>query len=412
MPFILIGLAWHTGFQISFSGDERLVLSAFDVLVPVTILLAFAGHWYVRGSETAFGARLKLPLIAFAIFVVWGVGLALVRAVDPAPLIANLKAYTIYPLIALLLPWCITRWRQLYAAVFWMMTLILERALEGIVQGQAGSRTVILNSGTLVGRINGNFASVNQYALYVATGLLIGLGLLLGQRRLQWRLAYLAASAVLALALSLTLSRGAWLGTVVALVASAFCLGPRRSTQLLAVLALVLAVIAIIHPGTISAVAGRLQLNDNTVKERQQFLQVGFQVVESYPLGAGWGAGFILSPHGPIPADSFPWYHDDYLQLATEVGVPGMLAFVWLWLAILWPAFRTARKLRLTGHGPLILGLLAAVIASLVQAGTDQFFWHADLAPHIWLLTGLLLSALALVHNAGRPNADTAPSAP
>ena len=39
----------------------------------------------------------------------------------------------------------------------------------------------------------------------------------------------------------------------------------------------------------------------------------------------------------------------------------------------------------------------AAIAAFLAQASTEQFFWHVDVGPHVWILAGLLLTTACLV---------------
>jgi O-antigen ligase len=123
-------------------------------------------------------------------------------------------------------------------------------------------------------------------------------------------------------------------------------------------------------------------------------------VIRHYPLGAGWGAAFFRTPNGLTPGTTnvdWPWYHDDYLQLATEVGIPGLAVFLWLWLVLLRRGLRAYYRSRDTLQGALIVGLIASLFAMLVQAATDQIFWHADVGPHIWIIAGLLLAAATLV---------------
>ena len=43
-----------------------------------------------------------------------------------------------------------------------------------------------------------------------------------------------------------------------------------------------------------------------------------------------------------------------------------------------------------SNQGGPAAGLTAAFLGMLVQAATDQFLWHADIAPHIWIMGGLL----------------------
>jgi O-antigen ligase len=77
--------------------------------------------------------------------------------------------------------------------------------------------------------------------------------------------------------------------------------------------------------------------------------------------------------------------HNDVLQVAVSVGLPGAVAYVAIWILVLLSAYRLWRR----AEGPprvLAAGLVAAFTGYLVQA---QFsFSTVGLAPLAWLLAG------------------------
>jgi O-antigen ligase len=391
VPYLFIALAWHTGFLIDPPGGGGVHADVFDLLIPLTVFIALLGRWYSRPSVAVLAPYLRRPLAVFAVFWLWGVCLALGRGVALGPMVANLKALALYPLIALIIPWCITSRRQLYGAVALLLALIFERALVGVQQHAIGDTFA---------RVNGDFGGINQYAMYVMTGVLIAVALVACGRSQWYRLPLALVLSVPALALLLTQSRGAWLGTSVGLVALGVLLGMRRLAILLGLIVVVAAVVMRAQPNAGTIVIQRVssQHAQGTIVYRQDKLSLGLQVVEHYPFGAGWGADFHSTPGGLAPDDSFPWYHDDYLQLATEIGILGLAAFAWIWVAILRLGVRAFRMTRESIHGAVVLGLLVATVGALVQAGTDQFFWEAGNAEPIWIVAGLLLASVALGH--------------
>jgi putative inorganic carbon (hco3(-)) transporter len=237
------------------------------------------------------------------------------------------------------------------------------------------------------------------------SGLLIAVALIVAGRSQRLRIVLSGAVLVMGIALLLTLSRGAWLGTVAGLCVLAIFLRLRRLAALLGLLAFVFVAIQLAQPGSSTIVSVRLNATaqtDPTLGERQGYYALGEQVLLHYPFGAGWGAAFILGPSG-LQADhnpnDWPWYHNDYLQLATQVGIPGLIAFAWIFLYVFRRAVQTSRRVRNRGEFAVIVGLVAALAGMLVQAGTDQFFWRTDIAPHIWILVGLLLAATNLTNS-------------
>jgi O-antigen ligase len=414
VPFVFIALAWHTGFQITLGGDGRLVLSLVDILVPVAIFLALVGRWHRRLSVEAL-KHLRRPLVTFSIFCLWGVAVAIARDVFVPPLIGNLKAFTLYPLIALIIPLCITTWRQLYGAVGLFLALAIERTVEGIAH-PSYLTTTLLPTGQVVGRNSGNFASANQYALYVMTGLLIVATLVVAGRSRLLRLVLLGPLIAMAVVLVSTFSRGAFLGTTVGLLFLAFLVPRHRAVALIGVAILGYATVKTLSPDSASRVSARLGTFDSSLQERISSLSLGQEVIAQYPLGAGWGAAFVLTPSGAVadrnPGTAWPWYHDDYLQLATEIGVLGLIAFLALWFRIFRLGLRAYRAARDGPHGAIFIALLSALVAVLFQAGTEQVLWHTDIAPHVWIVGGLLLAAVCLVDASIKPATGTGSRSP
>ena len=402
IPLLFIVMAWHTGFQVPLEPTGEFVLTVFDVLVPLALILGLIGEWYVSGTgvRSWFGQYWKLMAVFWG-FCVWGLALAIVNDISADPLLANLKSFIIYPLIMIILPWCIRSWKQLYLAVGLLVALVFERTLEGLYQAYTHQvlKFQTLIHGQIVYRIDGHMAATNQYADYLLTGALIALAIVAASRlRLGQRLSLAAPLALTALALLLTYSRGAWLGTLVALLAMLMMMRPRRAFLTMGVLAGIVIVIEALHPGAGGSILQRTFNDyDHSIATRKLFEATGYTVLLHYPFGAGWGAWFQLVPGGIQAIPGFPWYHDDYLQLATEVGIPGVIPMLAILFSIVVAGWRASVRADNATKAALMAGVTAAFVGILVQTATDQFLWHADIAPHIWIVAGLVLSGAALV---------------
>jgi len=401
-PFLFIALAWHTGFQVSLNTTGEFVLTVFDALVPLSLFLGLVGRWYITGDEfrSWFQQHWKLMSLFWA-FCLWGLMLALVRGISGPPMLANLKSLVIYPLIMIIIPWCIRSWKQLMGAVGLLVALITDRALDGLHQAlihQVLKFQTVLGHGRVIYRIDGDMAASNQYAAYLLTGGLILLALVAASKlKRSIRLALAAPLALIALALLLTYSRGAWLGTAVALVVLLLILRPRQAFATLGVFALISIIIEAVHPGAGTQILARTNTYDSSIATREGYLVLALSVIQHYPFGAGWGAWFTLVPGGVQAVPGFPWYHDDYLQLATEIGILGVLPLLVILANIVLTGWRVARRALDPTKAALVAGLTAAFLGLIVQTATDQFLWHADIAPHIWIVAGLLLSGVALL---------------
>jgi O-antigen ligase len=123
--------------------------------------------------------------------------------------------------------------------------------------------------------------------------------------------------------------------------------------------------------------------------------------VQAYPLlGGGWGSNFYLVGNALVPLfkpNDIPFWHNDYLVVATQVGLPGLAVFLWIWVALAWITLRTYLQ---APRGPLrtyLLVFLAAMAAMCTQALTDMFFWRNETGPLIWLIVGLICVTINLI---------------
>ena len=184
------------------------------------------------------------------------------------------------------------------------------------------------------------------------------------------RLAYGVAALVPFGALVLTLCRGQWL----ALVAGIGVVGGLKDRRVLAVLLLVAAgAAAAVYLLPAGAASGRFSLGDPAFESYRDILwKGGLAVIFDRPL-TGFGPETIKAVfpyqtrfYSPV-AEVIGW-HNDYLRLVVESGLPAVAAALWVVVAAAraaWGAFRRE------GEDPRVralgLGLVAATVAVLVS---------------------------------------------
>ncbi len=219
-----------------------------------------------------------------------------------------------------------------------------------------------------------------------------------GSRR--GRLAAAALAALAAVALLLSLQRAAWLTAAVQLalvlaLAGRSALRDRRLIRRLAiggglVVALWLAVL-VSRPELLEPVAARGR-GMTRLAGRLPVWQASVVLVGERPL-LGWGLGAFVPTYEDLErrrsVSAFPWLtaHSQYLMVAVERGLLGLVAFgwlVWVLLARLWRSRRTEdRALRLQAAG-LAVGLAGCVVYGLAQ----YVFFLKVLEWLFWILAG------------------------
>ncbi len=207
----------------------------------------------------------------------------------------------------------------------------------------------------------------------------------------------LAAAAWLvgAVALGLTLVRGAWLGFVVG-TGVTLTLVRRRLLAVALVVVLVAAALAMpsVHRrlGTIGDPA------DDTTRDRLAMLVGGLRLVGEHPVvGVGPGQVKRLYP-AYAPPEALRRHtshlHNTPLQIAVERGLVGLGLWFWIFVAFFVGAGRILRRLPATATADraLVIGALASVAAFLVSGVFEYNFGDTEV-----LLVALAAMALPFV---------------
>ena len=167
-----------------------------------------------------------------------------------------------------------------------------------------------------------------------------------GQRLLKW-----SAMAVLIACLVLAGSRSAW----AALFASVFVLlAIRRKERAWR------RVVALIVVGAGVAIAAYPELSQRGWSFRPQIMQHAWELFLQHPwLGMGLGARFTLPVQGGMGMDQVHT-HNLFTQVAVELGLPGLLLWLVIWLGLGWRAWQ--HRDEVIGRAVLGLWVFASVM--------------------------------------------------
>src|SRR2546428_12206789 len=217
------------------------------------------------------------------------------------------------------------------------------------------------------------------------------------------RYLWLSAACLALLALSMTFARAAWVATFVGLVVLGITAG--RSTWRQRVIVAALAVVVVVSMGLLVTGVGRpaaiwshviasADIGSGSVAQRVYIWSRTLGLIGVRPW-LGWGLetlgvvfpydrASLVRVFGPRPT-IIDKAHNDLLQMAVSIGIPGALAYAAVWGLVVWSAVRMWRRAAGSAR-VLAAGWLAAITAYLVQV---QFsFSVVALAPIVWLLAG------------------------
>lgn len=317
------------------------------------------------------------------------------------------------------------RWKRALVAV--LLGTGTLAAVHGIFQFlfQVGPEEFILFGRFM--RAHGTFEQPNPYAGYLGLTLSLAIGLVfavivpMGRRVSSWWLIWAGGSgALMATALVMSWSRGAWLGIAagigVMLVAVAARSG--RAAMLGAVFAVLLAYllltggVSLLPPSILQrfsdfmpylgvADVRGVEITDANfaVLERMAHWQSAIQMWTDRPwLGVGIGNYEVVYARYALPLwpAALGHAHNYYLNIGAEAGIIGLISYLILWGAALLQSWKAVRRARDWNWG-VALGVLGVIVHLSIHNLFDNLFVHA-----MYLQAAILLGLIAFQENASK----------
>ena len=402
---LIVAVPYGSWFPIPISVGN---LTAVDLLTALLIAL-----WLARMTARDHRIVIRFPPLSlpFALFL----GAALLSMTGASSLEAAIKE--------------VTKWLEMFAVYLYVANnfdaVKLPRALAvmflaGLSQAAIGIYQFVFRAGpegfALFGRFMrayGTFEQPNPYAGYLALIVPVALAVAVNSQQSTvnsktvhrpkglftdyWLLitAVVALTAMSA-AILMSWSRGAWLGVAAGAII-AIIVQSRRAFVLSNVAALALITVAflgslnLIPPAIAERFSGigdyfgvfdvrGVKVDDTNfaLVERMAHWQAAAEMFARHPLiGVGIGNYAVAYPDYALPrwSDPLGHAHNYYLNVAAETGAIGLLAYLMLWSAAVWQAWRAIRASNGITRG-MAAGLLGMIVALLIHNGFDNLFVH------------------------------------
>jgi O-antigen ligase len=267
-----------------------------------------------------------------------------------------------------------------------LMTVVLSCAAISAVVGvvQYG----ILHYDVLQQRPQGTLGHYMTYSGLLMIVLSIAVArVLFGKGGRMWAALVIPA---LAVAIALTLTRGAWVGVCVA-AALLFAL---KDFRLFAVLPIVAAIFFAIAPGLVMQRFNSIfDKKDPSSMDRVAMLHVGERMIQAHPL-TGVGKNMVQPLYeqyrGPDAVNKVnPHLHNNFLQIAAERGLPALGIWIWFIVALsrdLWRRFRSGDERFLAAAG-------LATVAALLTGGLFEYNFGDSEVLMLFLIVSTLPAA-------------------
>lgn len=250
-------------------------------------------------------------------------------------------------------------------------------------------------------RLKAAFPHTNIFAIYL--GLLLPVCLCCGIYffKGKTRLFFTIVSILSTFCLIFTFSRGAILGFLVAIIFIAIL---KKNKALLAAIIVAVIIIPFILPSTVKDwVKNRNSiweiLLDSNGPERIYIYKTSINMIRRHPfIGVGvntFCGNYLLykaSQSDGNTGEGSYYAHNNFLHMAAEIGIIGLVFFLWLLFA-LFRKWYIMYRLMLNGLLKICsLGVISGIISFLINGLTESGLYYSKIATLFWVQVGILLA--------------------
>jgi len=334
------------------------LFSMFSISVS-QISLGLGGlAWFVKLQLTRSWKEQFWPIGIPVLFYVVACLLAVAFAVDPDYSYKSLKKL----LQILIFFWVLNTVRDEKHRDF-LITLLI---ISGCVAASYGFYQFLVTELTESTRVAGTMSIYMTFAgILMLVGLLASGRFVFRRPREKW---VAGAVGLILFCLLLTLTRQAWLGFF---AGSLFLVTLWRVRFLLAV-PIIAVMVYFLSPSAVqSRIHSMVNLNDWTLQARIALWKGGWNVFKDYPVtGCGFRCMDLVHPDYPDPTGYIEKYrgmHNNFVQIAVDTGILGLISWMSIWAAYFWQIFRRyfqagendSLRWVVTGSGAAVVGFLA-----------------------------------------------------
>jgi putative inorganic carbon (HCO3(-)) transporter len=359
------------------------------VLIIRLILLGAFVVWLLRSMRTGWIAVQQTPIFSVMVVFVGWAAVSVVRSSYLAPGLQWLISLCSYAVCLFLVVHLVQSVWEVRGLVPVLLGMGVFEAALGLYQFLWGGPA----------RPTGTFFNANFFASYETAVFAVAFGLLCYRRptegfRWETPLLWLAAGAD-AVAFILAQSRGALL----AFVAAVACVGLYRfGKPFLAVIVLGLIVGAIVQNPLQQRVL-TVGAQDPYAYTRLAIWKNSLERISDHPWGVGLGLYKYMSFQYRFPVETAiarfgkraESAHNEYLQVAVELGVLGLVLFLSGVSLLGWEIRETMRLPLEPWERGLVIGLSGGILGILVHGGVDAVFHEPALILLAILFAGLIL---------------------
>ena len=279
----------------------------------------------------------------------------------------------------------------------------LNKLGEQIISPKTQGIAKIVSGGTTFIRGYGTFPHPNLLSAFLVVGVLFSIYLLL--KTIDYRLKTLYTFAILINCLGLTaaFSRAGFLALAFGLVIffgylfwtiKVVTKKQIYSSALIVLISLFMCFV-IFKP----YLASRATISDGAALARIFYAKIGLKMIGQHPMfGVGIGDS-VLHMQQYAPFKLLPWQiqpiHNYFLLAAAEIGIPGALILVWIFISHLWILIKNLSARKDAQLFTFDFLLLTTLICFLVLMQFDHYFYTLQQTQMLlWLILGIIAAEI------------------
>jgi O-antigen ligase len=244
-------------------------------------------------------------------------------------------------------------------------------------------------------RIYSVFGNPNILAEYLLMTIPMSVGLFWHSKKLSKKVIFLGSTLIMMLALVLTLSRGAWVGIAMAALIFIILVDKRI---LLSIIPLSLGAVYLLPQTILNRIVSIGNLQDSSNAYRIEMWGITADIIrDNWMVGVGFG-------HLPFKQTfetyirTLPTYHahNTYLQIAAEIGIPGLIAFLFFIFILFKYGIHKLIKNENKYINVMGAGSLAVIGGLLAQGLSENVFYLPKIIITFWILVSFILTLIRI----------------
>ncbi|WP_343231681.1 O-antigen ligase family protein [Tissierella simiarum] len=251
------------------------------------------------------------------------------------------------------------------------------------------------NNPGITTRVYSVFGNPNILAEYLIMLIPISVSLFWYSKRLHKKIIFLGTSFILMLTLILTLSRGGWVGFAFGMLVFVLLVEKRL---LLSLIPLGLGAVYFLPPTILNRILSIKNLGDSSNAYRIKIWRITLDIIRDYWV-AGVGFGYVpFKQTFESYIRTMPAYHahNSYLEIAAEMGIPGLVVF----LMFIFILYKYAIRKLVDGKDNYIrimaAGVLSGIGGLLAHGAVENVLYLPKIIITFWTLVAFILALMRI----------------